>query len=816
MENKESGNSIPIQNVSRRGFIKGAATMGTVCAGASMFSVSDWLSPCEALANDADSGQEEKSFTYHCANCGSPACALECTTRDGKLVKVEPNQGWNDPRLATICLKGISEINRIYSEDRLQTPLKRVGERGEGKFVSITWDEAIATVGDSLKKAIEEHGSQSVCFYSSSSANTDDGIRWLPTLLGTPARRAHPAGGGIDCGIGNGYDDTTGNYAPVVPQSSDVRTWKDSDVMVLVGHNPSESRLHSVRYVQEAREAGSELIVIDPRFTTTAQHADWWIPIKPGTDPALITASIHHIIENGLYNEEFVLNHTAFPFLIDVEAGTYLRAASETKDEEGNAIKGDVNPFMVCDSVTGAIVPYNSGVVPELYKEVVVDGKTYKTVMQLAKETYKDATPEWAAEITEIPAEDIKKLAEKYATAGNAVLSYGMGGADKYPNSDITGHGMSLLVSLTGHIGRPGTGFGEGIVPLNHPAATGKWKLPEQFKTSKLPQSAATFTQEESPVKVLFGIGNPINQLFANSDATDKWVKSLDFVVCMNPYHCPSVDYADIVLPTTTGFESEYDVRGLQNRRDHAVLAEKVIEPLFDSHTDFEVERMLCEYLGYGEYIPKNPEELVNAMLTGAKAPWKGITVDTLKQNNGIQPLDVPKKPVVNYADLKFPTASGRLEVYHPSMAKYNQALPVHEDCAEITSEEIASKYPLQYGQVRSRNRVHSQFAGVHWIKDVNGEPAIRINPKDAEARNIKTGDTVRVYNDRGSVKFKALVAKDMRPGQISIQEGWWPSQTIEGNFQSLTNDKLIDRQRDRKYGPVIPFMDTKVEVEKA
>ena len=163
-------------NISRRSFIKaGVAGSATVGLSGALTS-KKWFNTAKA----ENVPKEITRFTYHTTNCGG-RCAFKTTVRDGKFVKIIPNN-WTDSRFSTVCLKGLSEIERIYSPDRLKTPLKRVGERGEGKFVPITWDEALTEIHEKLSSSINKYGGKSILF--SASSGIEYTYQPLVTLLG--------------------------------------------------------------------------------------------------------------------------------------------------------------------------------------------------------------------------------------------------------------------------------------------------------------------------------------------------------------------------------------------------------------------------------------------------------------------------------------------------------------------------------------------------------------------------------------------------------------------------------------------------------
>ena len=234
--------------ISRRNFIKAGAA-GTTALGisGSLFS-KKWFQTAAAKNEPT----EKLAYTYHTTNCGG-RCAFECTVREGKLVKIVPNN-WTDKRFSTVCLKGLSELERIYSPDRLQTPLKRVGERGEGKFVPITWDEALTTIADKLKELKSKHGGESILF--SCSTTVEYAYPFLPSLLG--AQFAIESG--IDIGLANGLEECIGGkaYGYVQNETSD---WVNSSTIILIGCNILETTLTDSKFFFKAKDAGAKIIV---------------------------------------------------------------------------------------------------------------------------------------------------------------------------------------------------------------------------------------------------------------------------------------------------------------------------------------------------------------------------------------------------------------------------------------------------------------------------------------------------------------------------------------------------------------------------
>ncbi|MFA5535921.1 MAG: molybdopterin-dependent oxidoreductase [Bacillota bacterium] len=789
-----------MMEISRRNFIK-AGALGATALGLSggLLAQDKWLRPVSA-GKDA---QENVAFTYHPPNCGG-RCSFKCTTRDGKLAKIEPNE-WPDKRYSLICLKGLAEVERVYSLDRIQTPLKRVGERGEGKFTPISWEEAITTVADNLKKAHDTYGGSSILF--AYSTGIDHPFQILAQILCAQ----HVVEAGIDMGIGNGYDEATGSYN-VGLISNESTDWVNSKTIILWGNNYLETSITDSQFFFNAKEAGAKIICIDPIYTTTAAKSDQWIPIKPGSDLALVLAMVSLVLENNWYQGEYLAKNTSAPFLIRSDNQKLLRL--NNSDEEV-----DNNPFLVWDEVTNSLQPYNDkNVHPKLEGEFTVDGIKVKTVFTALKENQRQYTPAWAADLTEIPEQTIRILAEEYALRGPAILGFGWGGADKWGDSDLTGHAATILGALTGNIGRIGGGVG---IDTGHfvswPADLSPWPLPEEFQIAPREMTTGDFPSKPNNVKVMVNMGNTIQQHFANLGKTAKWVDTLDFVVTIDPFHSTSVDYSDIVLPASTSFEWEYDIGNMLISRNHVLLQQKILEPLHQSKSDFQIEKEIAEKMGLGHYMPKTPADYHRARLDSPDPALKGITVENLIANNCVMRLNVPDEPYRQFMDQVYATPSKKLELYYEKLIEDKQALPSYEKQQETDpSNSLTKKYPLQFCQQRVKYLAHSQFANSLWIGQLFPGPRLEINPTDAKNRNLKDGDIVEVFNDRGKFRSTCKLTEIIRPGQVRHFEGWWSKHMSEGNFQNVTNDTFNPRQYKLAYGPVIPFNDTLVEVKKA
>lgn len=790
--------------ISRRDFIKAGVAGSVATLGLSSPKIVDnWFQPASAKEKETE---EKMRFTYHPPNCGG-RCAFKCTVREGKLSLIEPNT-WPDERFSTVCLKGLSEVERVYSPDRIQTPLKRVGDRGKGEFISISWDEALKTIADKIKDLKDKHGGESILV--SKSYGVEHSYEFLYNLLGL----SHVVWTGIDTGIANGFEECVGGqgYGPMTIEITD---WVNTSTVIMIANNLLETTIPDSKFFFNAQDAGAKIIAVDPNYSTTVSKSDQWVPIKPGTDIALLLGMITIILENNWYDEDYLIKNTSAPFLVREDNGKLLRLNNNDNEDPGK------NPYLIWDEKDELAKPYNDDKIkPVLEGNFTVDGIKVKTVFSLLKENQEQYTLEWATEKTEIEKEVIYELTKEYAKKGPAVLCWGFGSpVDKLGNSDIIGHAGALLGALTGNIGRVGGGVGN--VSHHHtqwPANLNSWEYPKGYESIPLDPmeiSIAELRDKKNPIRAVINIGNTFQQHFANMNKTEEWLDSLDFIVTIDPFHCPSADYADIVLPASTPFESEYDIMNLQINRSHVLLSERVLDPLYESKSDFQIEKEILAQFDLDKYHPETPEEWIKVQLDSDDPALEGITVKALKENDFIMRLNVPEEPYRKFMDQKYDTPSGKLEIYHEQMVEDNQALPNYDDPIEIHNEKLLKKYPLQFSQAHSRYHVHSQFTNVEWLNELEGGPRVEINPKDAKTRNLKTGDVVEVFNDRGSFKAKCFLTEALRPGQVRMHEGWWTKHMIKGNLQMVTNDAIVERQYKLRYGPVVPFDDTLVEVKK-
>ena len=736
-------------------------------------------------------------------NCGGRSI-LDCTVRDGRLVKVEPGPH-PDARYTGACVRCLALPQWVYSPDRMQYPMKRVGPRGSGQFERITWDEALDTIAARLGEIKAQYGGEALAFTKSSGLPRVGSYGRLASLL-----QAGVMYGGVDMAVHMGLNATFGDLGLFGQNTNEWTDLPNAKVIVIWGHNPAETSMTTFKLMLDAQEAGSQLIVIDPRYSPTAQHADWWVAVQPGSDTALALGLLHVIIAEGLVDKPFAMQHSVAPLLVRLDTKQYLREAEVTAG-------GSATRFMVWDEATGHACPDGEAAQPAMEGAFTAAGVPVRTAYTALKEMVAEYTPERVEALTRVPAADVCDLALTYANAQPATISFGYG-VDRYFHADLLTRAAGTLAVLTGNVGKPGGCVG--VVGNSAGArdarlANGGPKLPDWAKSRSIPRSDVT--NKRLPVRAFFIAGDELNQRVADQNKALEWWKQLDFIVVADHFWQTSANWADIVLPASTFLESNSDLVDVASSRNGVFLKRKVIDPLFESKPDYDIERELAIRMGFGEYYQDTQEDIIRQQIEESRDPaMQGITLEGLLAAGGGMRLSVPDQARIHYAGLTFPTATGRAEFYIERLVELGEELPVYKDDYEASPKHrLARTYPLVLIQTHARQRAHSSFYNSPWLLEIWPEPLVEMNPDDGAARSLVTGDLVEVFNERGTVTLKALLTPDYPPGLCNLTEGWKQSQYHAGHMQTLTNG-AINPVHELLWGHAnMPMDDSRVQIRK-
>jgi anaerobic selenocysteine-containing dehydrogenase len=627
------------------------------------------------------------------------------------------------------CPRWRAQLDFVYHPDRLKYPLKRVGGRGEGNFVRISWDEALDTVAGEFNRIKQEYGPESVVFYIAYTKEPRPYFHRLTHAFGSPNY----------CTESSNCFTSTRLVAAVTYGSEYLAMVGQSQYMQLETRCKliwSSSVEHSAPHVWpdhlKARKNGLKLIVVDPRRTRLASKADIHLQLRPGTDGALALGFLNVIIGEELYDKEFVRNWTV----------------------GFNELKELVREYT-----------------PERVEEI--------TWVPAAK--IKEAALLYA---TQKPSQ-VKFSAASTTHTSNGILNHraiallpAITGNLDVPGGNRCFHRRAPLNDITLH---------ERIKDM--PPGLGAERFPLWTELVREMQSNVITDRIENgtpyPIKALFGAGLNI-MFFANSNRFAEKMQKLDFIVMTDYFHTPTTKYADILLPISSWLERHILVT---NDRGYVKLVEPAIEPLGESWPEWKVYFKLAEKLGCGdEFWDGDIEKCFDYILEPS-----GITVEQLKQHpRGIH-YPVKQRPDRYYENGGFKTPSGKVEIVSSVLEQYGyDSLPVYKEPMEspVSRPDLAKSYPLVLTSgSRTVAYTHSLYRNIPRLRKRVPDPLLEINPADAEERGIRSGDMVMVSSPRGECKLKAQVTDTILRGVVHAPHHW----TGEANINQIIDDQNLD-----------------------
>ena len=734
----------------------------------------------------------------YCAQSKS-RCGVVCTVRSGVLEKVEPDS--THPN-GCICVKGTAAPEIIYSPRRLRYPMRRTRPKGDPDpgWVRISWDEALDVAARELLRLRDRYGAESVVFGrpapGGSAAN--DYVGWLMRLanvFGSPNMLATTH-------ICNWHKDTGSayTYGFGIPSPDFERT----QLIVLWGHNPEVSWPAHAKRITEARRRGVKLMVIDPRRTSVAQKADLWLRVRPGTDGALALAFLHVFFEEELFDEAFVREWTNGPFLVRTDTGELVTGAMLGQGEaylvwdRGSGRPRLLDPMRTTPARTG----FEAAVFGEY--EVPVPGGVVacKPVLQLLREMAEAYAPERAADITWIPAEEIRRGARLLGGIKPACY-YTYVGLEEHTNAMQTNRAISILYGLTGNLDARGGNVNFPRVPTN--PITGREYFPKEKAARRLGYAErplgpagttgsvqayevykAILTENPYPVKgfVFFG-GNP---LLSNGDTRTgrEALGRLEFYLHVDMFSNPGAELAaDLLLPASTSWESE----GLKTTFEmgeatstHVQLRQPVVPRLHESRPDVTIIFQLACRMGFTrEFWSGDTDAAFDYQLKPS-----GLTVEALRR----QPVGITVAIPVRerkYADvdpktgeiLGFETPTRRLEIFSTTFARHGyDPLPVYREPAigPLTRPDLVERFPLVLTGFKLGQFCHTQYRQIPMLRKQVPEPYLEIHPETAARLGIAHGEWVEVESLLGCVRLKAKVTTGIHQRVVATQHGWWES----------------------------------------
>lgn len=650
---------------------------------------------------------EMKVVKTSCSTCGS-CCEVDTYVEDGKLVSVEGAR--NTPmQSGGMCAKGAAAKQYVYNKDRILYPMKRVGKKGEGKFERISWEEAYEMIAENLLRIRKESGPESVVFYAGYP-------KWYrPALL----RLANAFGSPNYC-----TESSTCFQAAALAWRSLYGNgicgpdMKNAKTLLVWSSNLYHSNTPMSGTYQGLKKRGAKIIVVDPRHSVTAHDADIHLQLIPGTDGALALSMAQVIIEEGLYDKEFVEN--------------YVYGFEEYREYVQNFVPEEA------EKITG--VP--------------------AAQVRLAARTYAGNGPA-SVMFSASPIVHHINGVQNYRAVFSLIAITG--------NYDVEGGnrtqpGPSSLANEFGRVRR----F-DGI------EAIGQKEFPVWFDLScdeAQCTKLADYILEEKPypIKAVFAMGLN-HRMWPQPEHLQRALEKLDFYVNVELFMSESSNAADLVLPACTSYEREEVHVGKGGR---FYLSNRAIEPVGEAKNDIEIIIDLLKKMGLKDKALENGYE---AYMQHILEP-SGLTLEELKNHpQGMQGKNLFPPVVKTYESAPLHTPSRKVELKSLVLERYREShgyegLPVYHDYRAETKID-RNQYPLILSTGNRKPQFfHARVYRMAWLSNIEKATLVEIHPEDGEKYHIKDGATVKVVSPSGEMVGIAAYTIAGKPGVVNIYHG--------------------------------------------
>jgi len=811
--------------ISRRKFLQGTVALSVIAASTSALSSTSSQEDKKSLGTTKVSKDKNLKFVPTLCEMCVNKCAAYARVENNVVTKLDPNPHFPKSR-NMLCARGNAGIQALYDPDRLKYPLIRVGKRGDGKYKRVTWDEAYTYISEKMTKILdEEEDNKSTIGYCAGEGLAEHTFKtFMSDKIGSTNFVNH-ASICLQTAV-SGYALTIGGYG-----QADLENAK---YVIMAGANRAEAIVtpDTMDLFKRTRGKGAKLIVIDPRFTNTAIHADTYLAIKPGTDLAFVLALTYHVIKYELYNRTYVKNN-----------------------------------FSNFDK----------------YKEHVLSS---------------NYTPEWAEEISGIPAKDIKKVAEDFMANAPQSIYY-QGRRSTWAKNDFQlRRAQAIFSALGGGIDvKGGIVFGKKL-PLDSHGTNAPFYANAEPRIEK--DAAAVIGGSGSwiawrnmiiedkaayPVRAFFVYKqNPMLSV-PNTEKTKQLLNKMDLVVVIDTMPSDTAMLADVILPECTYLEREDPIKSFPGVEPSIALRKKAVNPMYETKPVLEIVRGLATKLSrplwevtkkYDEDVQdeikgKSEEEIEEFYEEGGfnladvyshsqeemnkhmfvpkygEKAWeilreKGVfypkflesfakidnnsfkyynekdkyhTVVKLENDSDTDAIDSCINPQ-DIAELKrfFSTPSKKIECYLTNLAKKGvDPMPVWRD----TDIKKVPKGKFKFISGRHAQFTQNSTANNVMLLELMPENYVWINHLEAEELGIKHGDLVEVISSIGIVKLKAFPTNKIIPETIFYVHGFGSqssSQTF-GYKNGASDNQIIEDDIEPVFGSAI-MHETIVTVRKA
>jgi len=742
-----------------------------------------------------------EEFHTYCPMCIAQ-CGVVAVVEDGRFAKVRPD---SEHPNGGICIKGSAAPEIVYSPDRLRHPMKRTRPKDDPDpgWVEISWDEALATAASRLIEIKTRHGPEAVVFGRSTPAGSaaSDFEQWLVRLanaFGSPNVLATTHICTWNWLFGSKHTFGTPTPPPDYEYTRCILLW---------GANPRATIPTAAQRISRARSRGAKLIVVDPRQHNLAREADCWLRVRPGSDAALALAMIHVLVEENLYDEAFVRDWTNGPFLVREDTKQLLKS-QELPSSAGS------DGFVVWESRRERPVIYHpeTGYQENEVKPALVGNfhcrlnngslVSCRPAFALLADRASHYAPERSEEITWVRADVVRRAARLFATERPSSY-FSWAGLEMHSNAMQTNRALCCFYALTGQYDERGSNVIIATTP-SRPVA-GPQLLPKEKCDVRLgladhplgPQADpgsitavdlydAILTGQPYQIKAVVLFGS--DPLLGHGDGArgKQAFAALDYYVHTDIFANPTAQFADLLLPASTPWESEalkttfHGKGSTEEAARWAQMRKAVVPPRAGARSDVAVIFDLACRLGLADHFFGGDVE----------AAWRhqlepsGLTLEELRA----QPVGLKTNVVTRHGKyaatdantgrcLGFATPSRKVELYSMKFAGAGyDPLPGHDEPAEspIDSSELARDFPLVLTSFRLLQFVDQQHRNVPRLRGEAREPVVEIHPDTASSLGVLNGDWVNVETLAGKVRLKAKYNAALHPKVVCAPYGWW------------------------------------------
>jgi anaerobic selenocysteine-containing dehydrogenase len=643
----------------------------------------------------------------HCRMCHG-GCGVLVYTKGGKVAKIagDPDCPINH---GTLCSKGIASTQLAYHPDRLTYPVKRIGPKGSGKWERISWDEALDTIAERMLRYKAEFGAESVVMGYGTGRDNEAVIYRFANYLGSP----NVLTAGHFCyGPRIATSIITCGSNPIVDYENNpscIMVWGNNVVI----SNPDCYKGESF---SQALNAGAKLIAVDPRLTRIAARADVWLQLRPGTDTALALGMANVIVQEGLYDREFVADyvHGWEPFVERV--GEY-----------------DLDRV---EEITW---------VPK--EQIAAAARLFATT--------KPAAIQWGVAIEQ----------QSTCQDNNRALMALMGITG---NIDVPGGQVLFRAPRIRNVGQ--FGAHRALPPEQAAKRLGgeRFRLAGNFAIIN-PKCVwdAILDEQPYPVKMLFFISSNPVMTRANAREVYQALERVEFMAVADFFITPTAELADIVLPAATWLEMDY-IGDFWKRHGYLLPRRKVVE-IGECRSDHEMLNDLAHRVGQGGHWWDTFEGGLDYILEPIGLTWQDFKkMDRLRGEVRYQ----------KYQEEGFSTPTNKFELYSTRLEMWGyDPLPQYREPPEspVSTPEILDRFPyILITGARQPGFFHTENRQLPWMRELHRDPVIEIHPETAAKEGIREGRWVVIESPRGKIRQRAKLTAGIHPKVVGAQHAWW------------------------------------------